>query len=56
MNKSIMKKSSGILKIYDYFIKNDALPANEKIYTMLNLKHRSTKLIIKRIMKKILHK
>lgn len=48
------EKNRGMIKIYDYYCKNNKLPSNKKVYSILNLKHMQLKTVVKLFVKKIL--
>ena len=46
------EKNHGILKIYNYLVKHNNLPSNEKIYKILYLKYKKPKTIAREILNK----
>lgn len=47
------EKNRGILKIYKYYERKKHLPSNERVYNILNLKHRNFRIMIRQFIKKI---
>lgn len=50
------EKNCGMLKIYNYYCRNNKLPPIEKIYSILGLKHMKCKTALKRFAKKLLRR
>lgn len=50
------EKENGMLKLYDYFIKNHEFPSKEKVHKICHLNHQPIKIKIKSKIKKLLHK
>lgn len=50
------EKNSGMIKIYNYYCKNNKLPSNKKVYYILNLNHMKMKTAIKQFIKGILRR
>ena len=50
------EKQNGMLKLYDYFLKNQAFPSKEKIHKICHLKHKPIIIVIKLAIKNILRK
>lgn len=50
------EKINGMIKIYNYYCRNNKLPSIEKVYSILGLKHMKYKTAIKQFAKKVLRR